>query len=333
MKALILRETKRRQEIEEQPKPEPLLGQVRIKLKRAALNHRDVYITQGLYPGISLPIVLGSDGAGIVDALGKGVDEQLLGKEVLMQPGRYWGQNPNVQGFAYQILGMPEQGCFAEYVCVDAEQVKEKPASLSWEGAAALPLAGLTAWRALITKAGLQAGERVLVSGIGGGVALFAAQFALAAGAELWVTSGKDEKIAKAQKLGAKGGVNYKAENWHKELLGQADGGFDVIIDSAGGPGFSKFIDLANPAGRIAFYGGTRGNFQINPQKMFWKQLSVFGSTMGTDAEFDEMLQFVEKHKLEPVVDSVLPLSQGAEAFERMDKGEQFGKLLLDCTN
>ncbi|MFN9906412.1 MAG: zinc-binding alcohol dehydrogenase family protein, partial [bacterium] len=156
-----------------------------------------------------------------------------------------------------------------------------KPAHLSFAQAAALPLAGLTAYRALFTKADLKKGEKLLISGIGGGVALIAFQMALAVGAEVWVTSGADDKIELAQQLGAKGGINYKTENWHKSLENNAGGGFDVIVDSAGGDGFQYFLDLANPAARIVFYGGTRGSFKVNPQKMFWKQLTIFGSTMG----------------------------------------------------
>ena len=329
MRVLALRALKTPQVIEERPLPQPSAGQVRVQIKAAALNHRDVYITQGLYPGIILPIVLGSDGAGCIHALGKGVEGLSLGQEVLIQPGKNWGADPKVQSFGYQILGLPEDGCLAEYVCVDAEQIVSKPAHLSWEEAAALPLAGLTAWRALMSRAQLQSGERVLISGIGGGVALFAAQFALAAGAEVWVTSGQADKIAKAVELGCKGGVNYKEADWHKQLLQAADGGFDVIVDSAGGEGFAKFADLANPGGRIVFYGGTKGNFSLNPQKVFWKQLSIYGSTMGTAQEFEAMIAFVAQHQIRPIVDSVWPLDQGQAAFDYLDQSQQFGKVVV----
>ena len=180
-----------------------------------------------------------------------------------------WGNNPKFYGPDFKILGMPDNGTFAEFITIDAKYIHHKPAHLSFVQAAALPLAGLTAWRALITRAGLPtsgtgSSPKVLITGIGGGVALFALQFALAAGAEVWVTSGSDEKIEKAKAMGAMGGVNYRDADWYKTLIAQTGGNrgghpaerrgyFDVIIDSAGGPGFAKLTDVAAPGGRIAF--------------------------------------------------------------------------------
>jgi NADPH:quinone reductase-like Zn-dependent oxidoreductase len=329
MKALLLESTKSYPTYKEVEKPIPAENEVLVKIEAAALNHRDIYISQGLYPGIVTPIILGSDAAGTVVELGSNVSREFLNREVIINPNINWGTNPKVQDKKYSILGMPSNGTLAEYVCVKSDRILDKPSHLNFIEAAAIPLAGLTAYRSLFTKADLQKGERLFISGIGGGVALIAFQMALAIGAEVWVSSGSDDKIAQAVKLGAKGGINYNAENWHKELEKIAGGGFDVILDSAGGDGFQYFLDLANPAGRIVFYGGTRGSFKLNPQKMFWKQLTIYGSTMGDDADFDQMLSLFNSYKIIPFVKDVRPLSDGAAAFRDIDEGRQFGKLVL----
>ncbi|RYF78517.1 MAG: alcohol dehydrogenase, partial [Cytophagaceae bacterium] len=209
------------------PDPTPAHGEVVVDLKAAGLNHRDVFVQQGLYPGIVLPVLPGSDGAGIVSAVGEGVDRSWLNCEVVINPGLNWGPNHVVNSPAFTILGMPTAGTFAEKIVIAQTNVYHKPTHLSFEEAAALPLAGLTAWRALMSRAGLsrQHPERVLVTGAGGGAALFALQFAVAAGAEVWVTSGSEAKLAKVKELGAKGGVSYKEADWHKTLLKLATNG------------------------------------------------------------------------------------------------------------
>lgn len=332
MKALVLQEAGQNISCQEVDKPILGAGQVLVKIQAAALNHRDVYITQGLYPGIVTPVILGSDGAGDVVEVGQGVDESWLNQAVVLNPSIGWETAPSVQPLDYRILGMPDNGCFAEYVVVGVEQVLKKPAHLSYTEAATLPLAALTAYRALFSRANVQATDRVLISGVGGGVALFACQMAIALGAEVYVTSSSEEKIQKAIALGAKGGVNYKEEKWHQTLLEKAGGPFDVIIDSAGGDGFKYFLDIANMGGRIAFYGGTRGSFKVSPQKMFWKQLSMFGTTMGNSEEFAKMLEFVNEKKLKPVIDSLWKIEEGHFAFERMKQGKQFGKIVFEVT-
>lgn len=328
MKALVLPAVRQNLVYQETEKPSPATGQVLVQLYAAALNHRDVYIQQGLYANIQTPVILGSDGAGQVVALGDGVDEEWLDKAVIILPGIGWEEGA-VQPKEYQILGMPADGCLAQYVVVDVQQVFEKPAHLSFEEAAALPLAGLTAFRALMVRAQASGQDKILISGIGGGVALMAFQLALALGAEVYVTSGSEEKIEQAIQLGAAGGANYKTENWPRMLKEKAGGEFDVIVDSAGGEGFKHLIDIAAPAGRLVFYGGTRGKFSVSPQKVFWKQLSILGSTMGSRAEFERLLEFVEEQKLVPVVDSTWALEQGQEAFDYMHQGQQFGKIVV----
>ncbi|MCB2407683.1 zinc-binding dehydrogenase [Hymenobacter lucidus] len=316
--------------LQEIPTPTPGPGQVLVQLHAAALNHRDVWIQKGQYAGLQFPCILGSDGAGIVTAIGEGADAALLGQPVLINPGHNWGDNPNAQARSFTILGLPHQGTFAEYVSVEARYVHALPAYLSFEQAAALPLGGVTAYRAAFTRARLQPGERVLITGIGGGVALLALQMAVAIGAEVWVTSGSADKLARARELGAKGGADYKAEKWAPELIKQAGGPFDVIIDSAAGAGFEALLDAAAPGGRIVFYGGTLGAIpQLPPAKVFWKQLSILGSTMGTEQDFAAMVSFFEQHQLVPAVDQVFPLAEGEAAMRRMEQGQQFGKIVL----
>jgi len=318
MKALVLHETGSPLKVGELPDPRPGEGEVVVDIAAAALNHRDVWITQGKYPGIKFPVVLGSDGAGWAE-----------GKRVFLNPSLQWGENPAAQSKAYHILGLPTQGAFASRLAIPVLNVAEIPAHLTMEQAAAVPLAGLTAYRALFTRAGLREGERVLISGIGGGVALFVFQFARAMGAEISVTSGSDEKLARALEMGARSGVNYKRDGWAKELR-ETVGGFDLIADSAAGPGFPDLVSLLNPGGRIVLYGGTCGPIPgLNPQQLFWRQVSILGSTMGHHGDFAAMVDFVGRHRIVPVVDSVFPLEEGQAAFDRLAAGVQFGKIVL----
>ncbi len=188
---------------------------------------------------------------------------------------------------------------------------------------------GLTAWRAVVTRAAVLPGERVLVTGIGGGVALLALQFAAQHGAEVWVTSSDDGKIARAVSLGANAGANYTQPGWAADLL-KRSGGFDVIVDSAGGDGFSDLIDLAKPGGRIVSFGATRGNpSSLTLRKIFWRQLSLLGTTMGMPVEFAAMAQYVTMHRLKPVISEVIPFERAGEAFDLMERGGQFGKIVV----
>ena len=315
--------------VAEAPDPVALPGQAVVRLRAAALNHRDVWIQQGLYPGIALPLIPGSDGAGVVESVGDPADAGWIGREVVLNPALDWGDDPRAQGPRFRILGLPDPGTCAERIAIGVGQLAARPAHLSWEQAAALPLAGLTAWRAVFTRARLQAGERVLVTGAGGGAALFALQFAVAAGARVWVTSGSPDKLARAGSLGALGGANYRDADW-AERLAKLAGGFDVIVDSAGGDGFARLVDLAAPGGRIVFFGATTGNPKLfEMRKAFFRQVSVLGTTMGSPADFAGLLRFVVEHRLVPVVDSVRPLAEAEAAFRRMAAGEQCGKLVL----
>ena len=318
IKALVLKAFNTYPAIGELELPALNEGMAEIEVKAVALNRRDFYITQGLYPGVEFPVVLGSDVSGIYND-----------KEVIVNPNINWGANEAVQSDAYHILGMPSWGGMAQYVQVAKDRIHPKPAHLSLEEASALPLAGLTAFRAIKTKGNCKAGEKVLINGIGGGVATFAFQFALAMGAEVYVTSGSDEKLNKALQMGAKGTANYKTENWHKQLA-KDSGGFDLIIDSAGGKGFANLAKLCRPAARIVFYGGTRGKIEgLSPQILFWRQVTVMGTTMGSDKDFEDMLAFVNLHKIKPVIDSVFDWKESDHAFGILKASSQMGKVVL----
>lgn len=316
--------------VEEFRKPKPVRDQVLIRLKYAALNHRDLWLMQEQAQRFPDGIILGSDGCGIVEDVGEDGDRMQVGAEVVINPSLDWGNNPQVQGDAFRILGFPDHGTFAEYITISKKYVFEKPDHLSFEESAAAPLSGLTAYRALFTKARLRANEKVLITGIGGGAALWALQFANAYHATVYVTSGSEEKISKAVQLGALGGFNYNDPQWAEKARKEA-GGFDIIIDSAGGNQFSKYIELAMPGGRIVNFGRTAGNItDISTRLLYWKQLSIFGTTMGTRDEFLSMLHFLESRNVKPVIDQTYPLSEINSAFRRMQNAGQFGKIVLE---
>ena len=319
MKAALFTQQDHPLSLTDLPDPVPSAGRALVTLRAAALNRRDYFITKGLYPKIVTPIVLGSDGAGLHN-----------GREVIINPNQHWGSNPAFPSKNYTILGMPDNGTLAEKILVNTDRLYPRPAHLNWHEAAALPLAGLTAYRALFTKGGLKKDQKVLITGVGGGVALTAMQFAVAAGAVVYVTSGSVEKLDKAMAMGAAGGADYREESWHESLKAKS-GGFDLIIDSAGGPGFNQLIKIAGPGARIVTYGGTLGAVpKFLPQSIFWKQITICGTSMGTDEEFLEMLNFVTLHRIHPVIDRTFPLSRVNEAFERLEQSDQFGKIIID---
>ena len=329
MKAIVLESAENPLVYKEVEKPIPGPGEVLVRIKAAALNRRDYWITVGKYAGIKYPTILGADGAGIVAEAGEGASGW-LNKEVVINPSHNWGEHPEFQSKEFKILGLPDNGTLAEYVLVKAEYLYPKPAHLTWEQTAALPLAGLTAYRGLFVKAKIKKGDKVLIVGVGAGTGTFLLQFALAAGCQVFVTSGSGEKIALAKQLGAAAGVNYKAQDWAEELKLFAGGGFNVVVDSALGPDFAKIPDLCCPGGRIVFFGGTAGNIpEINARPIFWKQLQILGTTMGTQEDFKDMLNFIKEHKIVPIVDEVFPLAEAAKAFDKMGSSRQFGKLVI----
>lgn len=312
--------------VEEIAVTEPAAGEVLVRLHAAALNHRDLFITRGLYPKIELPVLPGSDGAGEVAALGSGVDGLAVGDAVLMDPMLGWGDDPEMRSPASTILGMPRAGTFAEYVCVPAANVYRKPEHLSMEEAAAIPLGGATAYRALFTKGRLRSGETVLAPGIGGGVQSFVLLFAKRAGARVVVTSSNDEKLARARSLGADVTVNYSTEGWERQV--KAAGPIDLAVDSSGGETIARVLGLLRPGGRIVSYGGTHPTAMLKMFPLFWNELSLIGSTMGSPNDFHSMLALWTSD-LRPAIDRIYALGEILEAMRRMDEAAQFGKIVL----
>lgn len=335
MKAIRLHEIEGPESLvyEDVPEPEPGPGEIVVRLHAAALNRRDVFVTRGQYPGAkpdALPIILGSDGSGEVAARGDGADGPSEGTEVVINPALYWGDDPRVPGKEYRILGLPDDGTFAQFVKVPADHVFPKPSNLSHEEAAAIPLGALTGYRALVTRGQIQEGETVVVPGIGSGVATFVVQMAAALGARVFVTSGSDDKIEKAKELGAEGGVNYNNEDWSRELKKMA-GSVDLSVDHVGGEAFDALVSLAAPGGRIVTFGATVGpKVTVVMPRIFLKHLTVLGTAMGTPEEFGAMLELYQERGLKPVINETFPLEETAAAMQYMEEGSGIGKIVLD---
>ncbi|KAG2218724.1 hypothetical protein INT45_006876 [Circinella minor] len=294
-------------EVKEIETSEPQSTDAVIKVQAAALNHRELWILKGLYPKIVHGGPIGADAVGVLEKPGNSSVE--TGTRVLVCPSVNWksnrrGPKPN----AFRILGLlPDPGTMTDTLIIDGKEVVPCPEHLSTSEAAALPLAGLTAYRALFIKAEARAGDNVLITGIGGGVALFALQFAVACDINVYVTSSSEEKIACALKWGAKGGVNYKDPNAGKklkELLGK-DNYLSAIIDGAGGAMFDHYANLMIPGGIIAQYGQTSGPGVSYTMDLWFNNVDLRGSTMGSRTEFKEMVEFVDKHKIKPIVSKV----------------------------
>ena len=307
---------------EEVPEPSAGPGEVLVDLRTAALNRRDLLVRKPPGPAYEfpLPLVPGSDGAGV---------RRDTGEEVVVYPGLGWGSREDAAGPDWRILGGPDDGTYAEVVKLPSENVFPKPARLSWEEAAALPLAGLTAYRALFTVGGLEAGESVLVLGAGSGVSTVLVQLAAQVGARVLVTSSSEEKIARARDLGAAGGVLYTEEGWPDEVRALSDGGVDVVVDSAGATWMDSLRSLRR-GGRLVVFGGTAGPMvELDVRHVYLNWLSIRGTTMGSARDFERLLRMVDEGSWRPVIDSVRPLAEAEAAQERMRAGEQFGKLVL----
>jgi zinc-binding alcohol dehydrogenase/oxidoreductase len=330
MKALRLHEIggPGRLRIDDVPMPTLREDEAAVRIVAGALNRRDLFITQGLYPNIRLPVTLGSDGAGTLASLGSVVTGLRAGDEVVIDPMLGWGDDARVWDAGQSaVLGMPRDGTFAEYVVVPIENLYRKPAALSMEEAAAIPLAGLTAYRAVFTRGALQPGETVLITGVGGGVQSFVLLFAKHAGAYTIVTSGSDEKLERARILGADLAINYKTEtNWPKLLRSTAS--VDLVVDSSGGETLRQALEVVRPGGRIVVYGGTNGDATIKMFPLFWKHVTILGTSMGSPHDFAAMLKLFEDG-LHPVVDRVFALEDAIAAFDRLAAADQAGKIVL----
>ncbi len=310
------------------PKPEP--GQARVALKAAGLNHRDVWQRRA-YTG-ETGNILGSDGAGIVEEVGADDDGDWVGREVVINPSLFWGDREDAPGSGYQILGIPTPGTYAEAVVVPVENLAPKPGHLDFVKAASLPLAGLTAWRALFTQGRLAPGETLLLPGIGSGVAGFALLLAKRAGARVIVTSSSGEKLAKATAQGADLALNYQEQEWERQAREFAGSdGIDMVLDHSGEKTLPADLRLVRAGGRIVFLGVTTGTqMALNLRDAFFKQVHLIGTAMGSPREFHALFRFVEQHALTPEVHHIFPLAEAAEAHRLMEAGDQYGKVMLE---
>ncbi len=345
MRALALTQTGGPEHLALLDVPPPALAaadDVLVRIRTAALNRLDLFITEGL-KGLtySFPHTVGSDGAGVVEAVGDAVVNVRPGDRVLLDPGISCGvcaaclRGDEPLCPDYQILGEHRAGTAAELVVVPAANVARVPEGMTWPEAAAFPLATLTAWRMLTTRARLSSGETVLIWGAGGGVAQAAIQIALQLGAEIVATSGSDAKLETARRLGARHTVNHATADVVAEvrrLTGRR--GVDVVVDTVGEATWPTSLRLLSPAGRLVTCGATSGPMvSLDVRKLFWYQWSILGSTMGSHAEFAEIMAFANRGELRPVVDSVVPLADGPAAFRRLAAGAQTGKLVLEVSS
>jgi zinc-binding alcohol dehydrogenase/oxidoreductase len=306
---------------EDAPDPVAGPGEVLIGLRAASLNHLDIWLRRGL-PSAPKPRILGADGAGVVVALGDGVDRFREGDEVVINPGLDEGA---------RIVGEHMDGTHAELIALPAEYVYPLPDGLTFEQAAAFPLVFETAYRMLVTRGGLQEGEWVFVWGIGGGVATAAMQVAKALGARVIVTSSSDEKLARAAELGADATVNHVEADVAAAVREATEGhGADIVVEHVGEATWKTSLQVAASGGRIAVCGATSGpNPPANLHRIWWKQLTVLGSTMGTQADFQAVYELVASGRAEPVVDKAFPLPEAAAAHEHLEAGRQLGKVVL----
>ncbi|MFN8185924.1 MAG: zinc-binding dehydrogenase [Gaiellales bacterium] len=304
-------------------------GEVVVALETAALNRRDrwIWTTPGYCP---LPVTLGSDGAGRALAVGAGVAGIEIGDEVVFDATLGWGTSEECPTSAFDILGAPTEGTFAEQVVVPAANVAPKPARLTWEEAAAVNLAGLTAWRAAVTCADAGPGRTLLVTGAGSGVSTFVVQIAAALGARVLVTSSTTEKLERALALGAEAGFSYSEPDWPERAREAAGGGLDAVIDSYGGPSWPGALRALRVGGTLVSFGNTnREPASIDVPDVYWQWRSILGTTMGSPREYRALLAHVEQATWRPVIDRVYPLDSIAEAAARLDAPDRFGKVVL----
>ena len=318
------------------PVPEPGPGEVRVAIRAAALNRLDIFVRNGI-PHVPLPQVPGADGSGVVDALGPGVEGVSFGDRVLIQPGLYCSacefcrRGEQSLCVKYRILGEHVPGTFAELAVVPARNIFPIPEGLSFEQAAAFPLVYQTAWHMLIGRARLKPGETVLIHGAGGGVAGAAIEIAHLAGARVFATTSGPEKAARVKEAGAELVIDYTKEDVAKTIRARTEKrGVDVVVDSVGEATWMSSLLAAARGGRIVTCGATSGpNPKEEMRQIFWKQISILGSTMSNDSEFRTLLAAVGAGKLKPSIDRVFPFSRAREAYTRMEEGRQHGKIVL----
>jgi NADPH:quinone reductase-like Zn-dependent oxidoreductase len=311
------------------PDPEPGPGEVLVGLRAAALNRRDAWLWRqaGYCP---LPVTLGSDGAGVVLSTGDALPRVAVGDEVVINPTLNWGDQDEEGGDEFDILGAPTPGTFAELLVVPSENVLPKPPRLSWEEAAALNLAGLTAWRAVVTCGHVYAGQQVLVTGVGGGVATFALLIAVAHGATVFVTSSSRSKLERALELGAKAGYDYRDSGWQEQLMSTVGRGVDVVIDSAGPTAWAELVEVLRPGGALISFGATAGPLApLDAFPLFWRWKRIIGTTMGSPRDYQALVEHAASTNWRPVIDSSFPLDHLATAARRLEAPSRFGKVVV----
>ncbi len=308
---------------EDAPDPKPGPGEVLIRLRAASLNHLDIWVRRGL-PSVPKPRILGADGAGVIEKLGEGVTGFERGQPVVINPGLEHGST-------IRVVGEHTQGTHAELAAIPATNVYPLADGLSFEEAAAFPLVFETAYRMLVTKARLVEGEWVFVWGIGGGVATAAFQIAKALGARTIVTSSSDKKLTRARRLGANATVNHLTGDVPAVVAEATEGhGADVVVEHVGEATWKTSLQVAAAGGRVTVCGATSGaNPPAQLHRIWWKQLTVYGSTMGTKEDFEGAYDLVKRKRAKPIVDEVFPLAEARAAHERLEAGEQLGKIVL----
>lgn len=305
--------------------PQVEAGQVKIRLKTAGLNRRDLKAPAGRSAD-DPAVILGSDGAGVIEALGAGVTNVQVGDEVIVNPSLGWQVNSPALPDGFDVLGIPDNGTFAEKLCLAAEQVEPKPAYMSWEEAGVLALSALTGYRALFTKGGVQQGDTLFLPGAGSGVATYIVQFAKAAGARVIVSSRSEEKRDKSKKIGADRAIDT-ASDWQEALK---DERIDVVIDSVGAATFNRSLAVLKTGGRMVTFGATTdAQVTLDLGEFYYGQYQLLGSTMGSREELRALLKLMAEHDIRPLVDKVFSLDDAAQAFEYLSQGGQFGKVAL----
>jgi NADPH:quinone reductase-like Zn-dependent oxidoreductase len=304
---------------EDAPDPVPDTGQVLVDLRAASLNHLDVWVRKGL-PSVPKPRILGADGAGIIVS-GDGFEP---GERVVINPGLDRGDG------RITVVGEHMDGTHAERIALPAEQVYRIPDTLEFETAAAFPLVFETAYRMLVTKAGLQEGEWVLVWGIGSGVSTASLAIAKALGAHVIATSGSEAKLERARELGADAALNHDTDDVPGTVKELTSGGAHVVVDHVGEATWQRSLAAARADGRVCVCGATSGpNPPAQLHRIWWKQLTIYGSTMGARSDFEAVFELVTSGRAVPVIDHVFPLAEAAAAHERLEAGEQLGKIVL----
>lgn len=314
----------------DRPEPTPGPGQVLVRIRAASLNYRDLLIAKGLYnPRLQLPRVLGSDAAGEVVAVGDGVNNWKPGDRVCGCFFQNWIDGPITDAAVRSTLGSEHDGVFAELVTFESSGLVAIPDGLSFEEAATLPCAAVTAWHGL-HAGGCASGKTVLLQGTGG-VSIFALQFAKALGSRVLITSGHDDKLARAITLGADAGTNYKTNpDWDKWARGETGGnGVDLVIEVGGAGTLERSAKATRPGGFIALIGVLAGASSFNPMNVLMKSLTVQGIFVGSRAMFEAMNRGIEAHHIKPVIDRVFPLAQAREAFQHLDSAAHFGKVVV----